>query len=374
MTDPNRLTPYVKPPRLEARLQGQWENIAGRRARKPKGWFVPALAVTTLFLVLVAARYALQTQAPSGWLEGSAVETAARGGQVGMLPDGSVVVLSAATRLEVTTLNPRAVKLSLLRGGVSLDVTHVEGREFKVLAYGAEVTVRGTAFRVELEPELKVLVQRGRVEVRLPSGEQRELNANEAWSTGLTGSASVGVPEEELEEDPPVPAAASEASTAQRSATQAQRFSELLKAHRPKEAYAALGPNGFARELSTAGPKRLLELADVARMTGRPRESASAFDALRKKFRTDPRAGLAALELGRLRLDSFGDPAGAEEALADAIALSPTGPFVEDARARRVQALDELGATERCRVAKDDYLRRYPEGVHSASLASRCAQ
>ena len=120
-------------------------------------------------------------------------------------------------------------------------------------------------------------------------------------------------------------------------------WEELAKGGKRREAYAVLGADGFARAVE-ASPPELLRLAEVARSAGRLAEAARAFDALRHKYRGDARAGLAAFELGRIRLDSMGNAAGAAEAFADAIALSPGAPFREDAEARRVQALERSGS------------------------------
>ncbi len=116
----------------------------------------------------------------------------------------------------------------------------------------------------------------------------------------------------------------------------------------------------------------MLELADAARFSGHVREAVTPLDRLRRKFRSDPRAALAAFELGRLRMDSLGDPSGALEAFADAIALAPSGPVREDAQARQVQAFEAVGDTTRCAQARDAYLARFPNGIHATSIRGRC--
>jgi transmembrane sensor len=102
------------------------------------------------------------------------------------------------------------------------------------------------------------------------------------------------------------------------------------------------------------------------------RDAERALDTLRKRHRGDPRAALAAFELGRLRLDTLGNPAGAAEALTDAITLAPGASFREDAEARRVQALDASHARAACAAARDAYLARYPKGAHAAVVHARC--
>jgi hypothetical protein len=150
-------------------------------------------------------------------------------------------------------------------------------------------------------------------------------------------------------------------------------FTALIKGRKYREAFDSLGEGGFPREVAAADARRLLELADVARMSGHPREAALALDRLRLSFRGDARAGLAAFELGRLRMDTFGDKKGALAAFDDAVSLSKSGSVREDAEARRVQVLEALGDWARCRSLRDAYLSRFPDGVHASAMRTRCA-
>ena len=120
------------------------------------------------------------------------------------------------------------------------------------------------------------------------------------------------------------------------------------------------------------GAKELFESAEIYRLGGRLRESAETLDKLRHIYRSDKRAGLAAFELGRLRMDSFGDLAGAVEAFNDAIRLSPNMSFREDAQARLVQLYDRQGNRAACGNSKADYLRRYPSGAASKVVNQLC--
>lgn len=105
---------------------------------------------------------------------------------------------------------------------------------------------------------------------------------------------------------------------------------------------------------------------------GRPLDAARAFDRLRHTFPRDRRAALAAFELGRLRLDSLGDPRGAEEAFREAMALGPRSPFREDAEARRVEALSRMGDGAGCAAARDAYLARWPNGTYRRAVGLYC--
>lgn len=103
-------------------------------------------------------------------------------------------------------------------------------------------------------------------------------------------------------------------------------------------------------------------------------EAADAYAELLERHRDDARAGLAAFELGRIRMDALHEGNGAIEAFQQALSLSPSAAFHEDALARIVIALDAAGDAERCRQARERYLSRYPGGVHAAALATRCGE
>jgi transmembrane sensor len=380
------LARYVQPPLSSSRLDRQWSAVSERTKgglAAGRSWTAIGLALAAAcVLVLIFAVHPFRSKAIA--FEGAALETSSSS-QLLTLADGSRVELAEATRLEFSTMRPDAVRLLLTRGAVDLDVAHVEGRTFTVAAAGVDVTVRGTRFRVAVSEapvaELTVSVQRGRVEASRPgSGEpSRAIGAGETWST-----AAVTPGRQETTASPqPAPAVSEEAAAPAgevpspqvdpgASAETGNRFSELVKARKFGDAYATLGPHGFARELERADAKRLLELADAARFSGHVREAVTPLDRLRRKFRSDPRAALAAFELGRLRMDSLGDPSGALEAFADAIALAPSGPVREDAQARQVQALETLGDMARCAQARDAYLARFPNGIHATSIRGRC--
>jgi FecR protein len=276
-------------------------------------------------------------------LAGTTFEAPA-GGETITLGDGSRAVLEPQSRLTLLAVQPELVRVALERGGVDLDVVHADGKQFVVGARGYEIRVLGTRFRVRLgeaagAAALEVHVTRGRVRVtRVGAGEAevRVLDAGETWSTAP--------------EPAPVPATttASEAPPARTKPT------------------AALGTG--------EDPRDLLARAEGFRAANDPRAAARLFDALRLRHRSDPRAGLAAFELGRLRLDRLGDARGAAEAFGDAIAIAPGAPFREDAEARLVEATAASGDRARCLDARAAYLLRYPRGVHRDKVAARCPE
>ena len=106
---------------------------------------------------------------------------------------------------------------------------------------------------------------------------------------------------------------------------------------------------------------------------GQAREAGQAYEALLERFPNDARAGLAAFELGRLRMDSLKDLGGAAQALERAVVLAKDAPFREEALARLTEAYAALGQNAECARARDRYLKSYPNGAQQAAVRARCA-
>jgi TolA-binding protein len=235
-------------------------------------------------------------------------------------------------------------------------VVHDPERRFVVAVGGWEVVVKGTRFTVSsgLEgaaEQVVVRVERGLVEVRQPPARLVALlGAGQRWSSSERGSA------------PPAPA---------------QELAPSPLAARPPaaavpEAPAPSTPVRTPRERPAPSARSLFARADAERLAGHAREAAAAFDELRRRYPTDARAGYAAFMLGRIRLDSLSDARGAEEAFAFAIAHPGGGFFLEDAEARRVEALAKAGRANECQAARQQFLARYPRAVRAPLVAQLC--
>jgi transmembrane sensor len=351
---------HITPKYDEARLARQREVIATRlRTRRPR-WVLllgPAVCVVAVVVLLL-----IRSRANTGneAVAGTVVEAPAGEPLRMTLLDGSHVVLDPSTRLSLMTLLPKDVRLELKSGAIDLDVPHLEGREFVVTAAGYEVRVLGTHFAVRLRPAeerpaLEVEVFRGRVRVTRTGepADLRVLGAGERWSTTLGTGTNVPPPRAQAPDPTPAP----------------PMTSVTTDAHAPIVLPSAPVPVPTAARV---GAKELWSQAEAARASKRFQDEALALDTLRLKHRSDPRAGLAAFELGRLRQDTLHDAAGAADAFADAIVLAPNGPFREDAEARRVEALDAAGRRERCIEARTAFLARYAGGIHRQRVATMC--
>jgi transmembrane sensor len=353
-----RLARHVEPAVDEARVDRAWAAIAPRRSfalgMRPLPWVLAGAALLAGILVLARP---WRASAP---VAGFVVES----GEADVLtfPDGSRMTLASGARVKCDRLEAARVETTLERGEVAFDVRHAEGRTFTVHAGGFDVVDRGTRFLVALsDGRVDVSVEEGSVVIvgTGTKGGPRVLAAGESWSSGPHEGPSAAAG--------PVAATATSASVESPDAA----ISEPAKPGDRTGTTAVPGGAG-APPTNETGPRELLAEAQSARLAGKPRDAAAALDALRKRFRADSRAGLAAFDLGRLRLDSLGDPAGALDAFDDAISLAPSASFREDAEARRVEALDRM-RDGRCAAAKRAYLAHYPNGVYAAAVGSRCS-
>jgi transmembrane sensor len=359
------LSRYVAVDTSPARVARLWQDVSLRLDSAPgstRRWLRrggAALVLATAAAVGAAATFVVAREpAPSAW-QHAALETASDTLSVD-LDDGSRMQLGAHTRVEVVDGEAAAVQVELAHGSVECDVVIDRGRRFSVFAAGVEVRVTGTRFRVELDGRrlVHVEVKRGSVEVVRPGGSapERRLAAGERWSLDLAQAEAAASAPQARE---PVPAPQGVDDGSKNSARGAPGHQQAVPGAAPKP--------------EPASARELLDRGNAARRAGDVAAAARAYDILLNQHPSDPRAGLAAFELGRLRMDRLGDLAGAVQALNRAVALAPGSGFREDAMARLVDAHANMGAGARCRAAQAAYLRSYPQGVHASVVARRCA-
>lgn len=361
------------------RIDRNWDAISralpsSSRRKLP---FAPLLAAAAL--CALAALLAIRPWgASNAAIEGALLRTGVGEEQTVELGDGSRIVLEGATQLRLVRASARDVRLQLEKGGIDLEVTHVDGRKFTVVAGGVEVGVVGTRFRVGMDTddnEVTVAVTEGKVLVTRKDAKDdakpRYLVGGESWTAPANLLAVV--PPKAIN-TPPTPSAKAPAApkVAVRSkANLSRRFHQLFEAGKYGEAFAEVSDEQLAT-LGVLDADDLFRLGEVARLSSHPKEAALAFDAVRTKHPDDANAGLAAFQLGRLRLIDLDDPAAAKEALDDALRLNPKAFYREDALARQVQALEEMGDRDGCVAARDTYLASYPQGIRAVNIARRC--
>jgi TolA-binding protein len=364
MIEEQKLSAYVGRDLTERERAEQWENIerrlarrGPRRPRRIAPFLVLAGALAVAALALVVHRRA----APSVW-DGALLDSGADQVSVA-LGDGSRIDLLPASRVAVVEGSARSVRLDLRKGSARFDVTHVEGRTFSVKSGNVSIRVVGTRFtvttsKVDGGSKVSVAVERGVVEAEsAPGAEPVRIRAGETWSTVQTAEIAATKPE-----TPPAPSATvAAASDAPAKADEAQVTAER------SAPFAA--PHAAKNEPTS---QDLFESANAARQAGDARGAAAAFDALLRRYPSDARAGLAAFELGRLRMDQLGDVPGAVVALRRAAATAPSSGFREDALARLVQAYGTLGNVDACERTRSAYLASYPAGVHASAVRKAC--
>lgn len=347
----------VVEPASEARLAREWETIDSR-SQPPaswRRWSTRGLALAPLALA-AAALLVFTLKRPTASVLPGAVFGSDTGTALVDLSDGSHIEVDPQAKLAVLSGDPSDVHVELRSGAALFEVTHVERRSFVVSAGGVDIRVIGTRFRVNLDgsERVHVAVERGVVEVRRHGHDEtvQRLGAGEE-GTLMTDGADV-LPRAA---EPVAPVAAA--------------------APAPSDTGAAPGTDAATTEpksgnATTLDARQLFDAASAARRAGKNAQAAGLFDALRRRFPGDARAGLSAFELGRLRMDALGDPSGAMEALTQAISLSPSGSFREDAQARLVYAADAMHDDARCKAMRQAYVARYPRGVHAVNVASKC--
>jgi hypothetical protein len=372
---------YLAPPLSEGRADRVWAGIAARRAprasrahTKPRARFaLVALAACLPAIVafFVGSRWRrLPEQVAAGVTIGSEAES-----RTLRMPYGSEIELSPRARVTLVRAEASEERIVLEHGAASFRVVHNPSHRFVVVVGAVQVVDIGTVFRVEREEgggTVRVSVTSGDVEVRSDDGPPRPLHAGESLITsedaGRAGSfAQPGGPSESSGAGVEPPASAVSASVAPRETPSVEGSSSATRAVPPDVTPSARHPTTApVSPADSAGPtaKSLLAEGMAARQAGNARAAAQAFDTLRTRFPRDPRAPLAALELGRIRMDQLGDPRGALEAL--------QGVAGEDAEARVVILLDRLGEVGRCHTAKDAFISRYPASIHLSSIRARC--
>jgi transmembrane sensor len=364
MTTSENLSKHVAVDTSEARLARVWSNVreglerhaAPERRFVRRGLVVLAVTVALAAVAFGAARFRDPNFVGSPFHQ-AALETAGDA-LVLDLHDGSRLELDARTRVEVVESAPDNLTMRLRHGRVECDVVPKPGRRFTLLASSVEVRVTGTRFSVELSPNgerVEVSVERGSVEVTAPLAAEakRRLAAGERWAIELGPAARAGSEPEPNVAEPTLP-------------------EPDIAPYNPSGAAPSERPNATPEPGEAPGARELFDLGNAARRAGDSAGAARAYETILAKHPGDPRAGLAAFELGRLRMGPLGDARGAVTAFRRAIALAPGAGFKEDAMARLVEAYAALGDTKQCRSAREAYLSSYPRGVHAVAVAKRC--
>ena len=232
-----------------------------------------------------------------------------------VVPDGPTTVLDKAIESDADIL------FELEAGGAHFEVARRPSRTFRVHAGPVTVQVIGTRFQVRRQDDHStVSVTEGRVLVSWWGG-SRELGAGEAGTF------------------PPQPAGAPAAA----------------------DAPAAPAPT-TRRRAPDPRPDVLFAHADRARKAGKPDVAVAHLRTLIDRFPADPHAPVAAFTIGRLLLESLGQPRQAAASFERARVLANGAPVAEDALAREVEAWASAGERALAHRRAELYRQLYPNG------------
>jgi TolA-binding protein len=324
---------------------------AEQKTRRPWLWAVSAIAAAAACATMW---FTLRT--PSG--PALAASGTALGSDVGaasaVLADGSLIDIDRGGRIQIVTDRPEETRVAVLAGRAEFEVQKRLGRPFLTTIRGVEVRVVGTHFSTELDMShppglVRVTVQRGTVEVRAPVGDRvARLNAGDKLEISLgTAKGSTDLAP----------------SVAAPSAASGQAVAGLP---------VAAADSGNVTPGPVLNASKLFEAAREARHSGNVQAAVAAYAALIKQFPGDERVGVAALELGRLRMDTLRAYGPAAVAFRRAIAAAPNEGIREDALARLIEALDAMGDQAACLQEQRRYEARYSRGVHAVTVRGRC--
>jgi hypothetical protein len=333
------------------RVAKRLDEALSRPVRADRRWFWGLATATLCALVVVIAwrarhGHVIVAEGSSVGSDGEAMSA--------VFSDGSKLEVAPGGHVQVVVDRPDETRIEVVAGRAEFEVAKRPSRPFVTSIRGVEVRVIGTRFSTELDLAkppgvVRVQVHRGVVEVSRPGGSPSRLSAGERLEVPL-GPAS------------PSPAASSLSTAEVGSPTSAPSAA-------PSSTTAPVVPSPPSLDAS-----KLFEGAKAARASGDVEGAIRLYSALLKQFPNDERVGVAALELGRLRMDVQHAYGPAAEAFRRAIARAPNEGVREDALARLVEVLDAMHDRESCLAERFRYLQRYPKGVHRSRIERECEE
>ncbi len=365
----------------EADVGRLFRGVERRRARMraTRGLFrTPALAVAALVLVVGASSAWVLREPKPGPLRtaiGEPIERSLVSDGRFHFEDGSWLRTGNDTRVRVLESSGQAFVLHLVEGEILVDVRPGGPRRWRVEASRASIEVVGTRFFVRRRgPRVHVRVERGAVLVRhedLTDG-LRRLDASDALTLGgPPRPVAQRVPAErpvELVEEPRVEVA----RVSRVAPPREERWRTYAAQQDYERAYVALGPRGTQEQARTATPEELMQLADVALLSGHAADAVMPLERLLSHYEDHAAAPLAAFTLGRIELDHIGRPGAAAQHFELALRSGLARTLVDDARARLALARSRAGDAEGARNAACEYLTRVPNGPRAGSMRSLC--
>jgi transmembrane sensor len=316
----------------------------------------------------------------------AAVVTHVKARQRVHLADGSTaVVVSNAGGLDVLRNQPEHLELTLQAGTAHFEVVPNKRRQFLVNAGRVQVAVVGTVFDVEHANErVRVQVNEGKVRIETPTGTQFVSAGESAWfdahGARLRAAEALAAEPQAAEavraldqfqegaaraDKSALPAARDAVVKSKRVAAKEEKTSaakvswrSLCQSGDYEEAYRVL-ESGVEVEDE---PAALMDAADAARLSNHPQASVTYLRRVLRDHKRSPVAPLAGFTLGRVLLETLGQPSEAAEAFALARSIAPDGSLAQDALAREVEAWSKAGKSHEAYQRAQLYVQQYPTG------------
>jgi transmembrane sensor len=380
MSDPKRplreLLRDATPDR--ATIDRLWDGTQDRLAPRRSRWrafslvAVPALAAAALLLV-----WWVQPSSPRKVRLASGqplVTTTATSAVALALDDGSRVELSVGAVVEPRLNDRNETVLRLQTGRARFELTDRRHALWSVEVSSVIIQTRGAAFAawrsdsaVEIEVysgEVTLLGERVPSQrLRLGAGQHTSIPERTAVVMPPLPEAPVSRPPPPVEPSRPTKMRPSAPPPPSNRPLPAVPWRELAREHKYSEAYEKLSAPGVeeaARSLTTIDD--LLQLADVARLSGHPVDAIAPLERASREFPSDRRAGVAAYTRARVLADDLHRVAPAAEAFAEAIRLGVPEALLETAHLRLVETRRDAGDRAGAEEAAARYEQRFPAG------------
>ncbi|MGE0867433.1 MAG: FecR domain-containing protein [Kofleriaceae bacterium] len=350
-----------------------WGRIAAHQhaaGRAPVGRMVAigAVAISIACLVIVIGLRrdlppsVLSSRDPAIALTAGSMIATAETTRVIALDDGSQVDLAGDTQLTVVANESKRFAAKLMHGRARFAVNPGGPRAWSIETTLGTIEVVGTVFTVEHSAaKLVVSVERGIVMVRgehvpdrvvrLTAGARLEVPAKTISTSEPTASAPSPTPRAPVDASPP-------RLTSPASSPAPQRDPDVIPS---TAAPMPVTPRGEPLSQVLAEVDQLRASGDIASAADRLERAVAAHP-------SDPAVGMAAFMLGRIALDNLAQPERAARAFATVIAIGSPRELIEDAYARRAEALIRGRTFPDAAIAIETYERLYPGGRHRRVL------
>ena len=301
--------------------------------------------------------------------------------------DGSTVALAPGSAAIIASLERNGGTLRINHGRANIHVVHSPKSRWAVQAGPYTVTVTGTRFDVDWQPQLSQLVvslQEGKVVVsghtsqpptQMSAGQQLVI-LDDTWTIGklnadadtkvstserLTTAEGLTVVTDAESRSGSAPTA-NEAANTTLHASSAESWVALARRGDYRAAFETAQRDGFDKVCRTSSASELLSLAEASRFAGHAERATQALDALRSRFAGSEDAAVAAFQLGRLTSNGHQ----AAEWFRTYLREQKRGELTREAKGRLLEALARAGDQVGARAAASDYLSAYPRGPHAA--------